>query len=81
MKHSPEAYIRAILEPICVEPEELKISVTQPEDHTEMLVIVSASTKDLPLIIGKGGITADSVRQLLTVWGRRNCVFVKFSIP
>lgn len=73
-----EAYVRSIIEPLCVRPEQLQVAVTEGDG---LAVTIHASTKDLPLLIGRGGLTAQAIRQLVTIWGTRNNVFIRFSIP
>lgn len=72
-----QEYLMRILVPLCDE----NIDVEATEDENGFTFLVRLGNKDLPLLIGKGGITAESIRQLLTVYGIRNKVFIKFSIP
>lgn len=72
-----QSYLMGILVPLCVE----NIDIQASEDENGFTFLVRLGNKDLPLIIGKGGITAESIRQLLSVYGIRHRVYIKFSIP
>lgn len=66
----------SVLSPLCLK----MVEVTCGIDDNCITLTVRCSTKDKPLVIGKSGSTANAVRQLLTVWGRRNGVMVRYSV-
>jgi predicted RNA-binding protein YlqC (UPF0109 family) len=71
-------YLHSILIPLCANPAQLVIEAK--ENDGVLLLLVSAGTKDIPLLVGKGGVTANAVRQLMGVWGVRNHIRVNVSI-
>ena len=72
-------YLKGVISPLCVDQEQLVIEFTINELGLNLLV--SASTKDLPFLIGKYGMTANAIRQVLLIWGARHGAKVNFSIP
>lgn len=69
-------YMVSVLSPICTGP--IAIDATDADDGITLVVRVSA--KDRPLIIGREGVTAKSIRQLLSVYGLRHQCFVRYSV-
>lgn len=63
-------YLFNLVEPLCAEADQLKI--TPQEEATGLVLIVSVSTKDKHLLIGKDGITAYALRQLMSVYNKRH---------
>lgn len=73
-----EDYLKAVVEPILMEPEQLKIVRTQ--DQMGVLLTVDVSKNDMGRIIGRSGETAKSLRTLMRVVGSMNQAKVSIKI-
>lgn len=67
---SAEDYLKSILSPLLVHPDALKI--TESQDPMGVLFTVECHDNDIGPIIGKGGIIAHAVRQLMRSYGIKN---------
>lgn len=63
-------YLTAIVTPLLSKPEE--ISVGHSIDEKGVLLTLKVSGDDMGRIIGKGGITANSIRNLMRQYGSLN---------
>lgn len=72
-------YLTAMIDGICLMHEQLVIE--SKVDENGITLLVSASTKDLPIIIGKRGSVANSIRKIMQMWGKRHNAKVNVTIP
>ena|SRR3990167_1676161 len=72
------AYLKAILVPLTKYPEDIKI--IYQIDERGLLLDLTANDRDLSRIIGKHGINAWSLRNILRVWGQMNDAVLKLTI-
>jgi len=73
-----QEYLTSIIAPLVNYPDEAKVERTV--DELGVLLTLSLNPKDVPLIIGKRGQTANSIRQLLNVLGGKNKSRINFKI-
>jgi len=68
-----------ICEPLVKKPEDLKISIEKEEEKFVQLLVLS-SPEDTGRLIGKGGSTAETIRELVNVGAKlsNKRVHVKF---
>ena len=73
-----EKIVRALIEPIVSEPESVLIRIV--EDGKDVNILVAAEKEDTARLIGKHGIIANSLREVLSVAGKseNRRVFLKF---
>lgn len=72
------SYLFLVLTPLCEFPQDLKIEDTL--DERGLILNVLANDEDLPFLIGRGGKIANSLRDLLHIWGTRHVASVKLFI-
>jgi len=60
-------YLKSIVSPLLSHPEDLHIQ--QSVDEKGVLLLLEANKEDMGRIIGKAGITANSIRTLLRQFG------------
>jgi predicted RNA-binding protein YlqC (UPF0109 family) len=71
-------YLRIIITPLCVHPEQIVIEDIL--DERGLVLNLIASKEDLPFLIGRGGKIADALRSVLHIWGTRNIASVKLFV-
>ena len=67
---SSEEYLAAVIRPLLQYPEEMRIERTTTEQGE--VLCLEVHTEDRGVCIGKGGATANAVRQLLGIVGYKN---------
>lgn len=70
--------VRTIAESLCQENDQ--IEVTESLDERGVLIKLFVAKEDLPRMIGKGGETANAIRQLLRALGARNNARYSFKV-
>ena len=75
-----EKIVRALIEPIVSEPESVLIRIVESENGKDVNILVAAEKEDTARLIGKHGIIANSLREVLSVAGKseNRRVFLKF---
>ena len=75
-----EKIVRALIDPIVMEPESILIRVVEDENGKDVNILVAAEKEDTARLIGKHGIIANSLREVLSVAGKseNRRVFLKF---
>lgn len=62
-----EKILLNIVKPICKDPEAAMVKQMQSINENEILIYVYAPSDDIARLIGKQGIMANSIRQMLQV--------------
>lgn len=75
-----EKIIRALIDPIVDEPKSVLIRIIEEEDGRDVNILVAAEKEDTARLIGRHGIIANSLREILSVAGRseNRRIFLKF---
>ena len=75
-----EKIVRALIDPIVEEPKSVLIRVTEDDNGRDVDVLVAAEKEDTARLIGKHGIIANSLREVLSVAGKseNRRIFLKF---
>ena len=75
-----EKIVRALIDPIVMEPESILIRVVEDENGKDVNILVAAEKEDTARLIGKHGIIANSLREVLSVAGKseNRRIFLKF---
>ena len=75
-----EKIVRALIDPIVMEPESVLIRVIEDENGKDVNILVAAEKEDTARLIGKHGIIANSLREVLSVAGKseNRRIFLKF---
>jgi predicted RNA-binding protein YlqC (UPF0109 family) len=83
-----ESFLTTIINSIVSKPEEVKLNFTDEdtEEKGEMTIInIKVATEDIPLCIGTGGSTADSIRRLTVLASRKigytRNIFLRIDAP
>ena len=75
-----EKIVRALIDPIVEEPNSGLVRVIEDENGKDVDVLVAAEKNDTARLIGKHGIIANSLREVLSIAGKseNRRVFLKF---
>ena len=75
-----EKIIRALIDPIVEEPKSVLVRVLDNENGKDIDILVVAEKEDTARLIGKHGIIANSLREVLSVAGKseNRRIFLKF---
>ena len=75
-----ESVVRNVVSPLVVNKDALLIRALPSDDERHVTVLVCAESNDIARLIGKGGVTATAIREVVNVAGKINGtrVFVKF---
>ena len=75
-----EKIVRALIDPIVMEPESILIRVVEDENGKDVDILVAAEKEDTARLIGRRGIIANSLREILSVAGKseNRRIFLKF---
>ena len=75
-----EKLVRTLINPIVEEPKSVLVRVTEDEDGKDVNILVAAEKEDTARLIGKHGIIANSLREILAVAGRSESrrIFLRF---
>ena len=75
-----EKIVRALIDPIVAEPESVLIRIIEDENGKDVNILVAAEKEDTARLIGKHGIIANSLREVLSVAGKseNRRIFLKF---
>ena len=65
-----EKIVRALIDPIVEEPNSVLIRVIEDENGKDVNVLVAAEMNDIARLIGKHGIIANSLREVLSIAGK-----------
>lgn len=70
-----EKIVHALIDPIVEEPESVLIRISQPDDKNVDIIIASEVT-DTARLIGRRGIIANSLREIISVAGKSENIHV-----
>lgn len=75
-----EKIIRGLIDPIVEEPDSVLVRIIQDENGKDVNILVAAEKEDTARLIGRYGIIANSLREVLSVAGRseNRRIFLKF---
>ena len=75
-----EKIIRTLIDPIVEEPNSVLVRVIEDENGKDVNILVAAEKADTARLIGKHGIIANSLREILSVAGRNDNqrIFLRF---
>ena len=75
-----EKIIRTLIDPIVEEPKSVLIRVTEDTNGKDVNILVAAEKEDTARLIGRYGIVANSLREILSVAGRseERRIFLRF---
>ena len=75
-----EKIIRTLIDPIVEEPKSVLIRVTEDTNGKDVNILVAAEKEDTARLIGRYGIVANSLREIISVAGRSEDrrIFLKF---
>lgn len=75
-----ERVLLNIVKPLCSDPESVMVKQMESLDDNELLLYVYAPSEDIARLIGKKGMMANSIRQMLQVASKieKKHISVKF---
>ncbi len=75
-----EKIIRALIDPIVEEPKSVLVRILENDNGKDIDILVVAEKEDTARLIGKHGIIANSLREVLSVAGKseNRRIFLKF---
>lgn len=75
-----EKVLLNIVKPLCSDPEAVMVKQMESLDDNELLLYVYAPSEDIARLIGKKGMMANSIRQMLQVASKieKKHISVKF---
>lgn len=75
-----EKIIRALIDPIVEEPKSVLIRIDEDSNGKDVNILVAAEKEDTARLIGRYGIVANSLREIISVAGRSEDrrIFLKF---
>ena len=75
-----EKIIRALIDPIVEEPKSVLVRIVEDQNGKDIDILVASEKEDTARLIGKHGIIANSLREILSVAGRseNRRIFLKF---
>ena len=75
-----EKIVRTLIDPIVEEPKSVLIRILEDENGKDVNILVAAEKEDTARLIGRHGIIANSLREVLSVAGKseNRRIFLKF---
>ncbi len=75
-----EKILRTLIDPIVEEPKSILIRIIEDDNGRDVNILVAAEKEDTARLIGRRGIIANSLREVLSVAGKseNRRVFLKF---
>ena len=75
-----EKIVRTLIDPIVEEPKSVLIRIVEDENGKDVNILVAAEKEDTARLIGRHGIIANSLREVLSVAGKseNRRIFLKF---
>lgn len=75
-----EKIIRTLIDPIVEEPKSVLIRIDEDSNGKDINILVAAEKEDTARLIGRYGIVANSLREILSVAGRseERRIFLRF---
>lgn len=75
-----EKIIRTLIDPIVEEPKSVLIRIDEDSNGKDVNILVAAEKEDTARLIGRYGIVANSLREIISVAGRSEDrrIFLKF---
>ena len=75
-----EKIIRALIDPIVEEPKSVLIRIDEDSNGKDVNILVAAEKEDPARLIGRYGVVANSLREIISVAGRSEDrrIFLRF---
>ena len=75
-----EKIIRALIDPIVEEPKSVLIRIDEDPNGKDVNILVAAEKEDTARLIGRYGVVANSLREIISVAGRSEDrrIFLRF---
>ena len=75
-----EKIIRTLIDPIVEEPKSVLIRVSEDSNGKDVNILVAAEKEDTARLIGRYGVVANSLREIISVAGRSEDrrIFLRF---
>jgi|P827metagenome_2_1110787.scaffolds.fasta_scaffold67181_1 predicted RNA-binding protein YlqC (UPF0109 family) len=75
-----EKIIRALIDPIVEEPKSVLIRIDEDSNGKDVNILVAAEKEDTARLIGRYGVVANSLREIISVAGRSEDrrIFLRF---
>ena len=75
-----EKIIRTLIDPIVEEPKSVLIRIAEDSNGKDVNILVAAEKEDTARLIGRYGIVANSLREIISVAGRSEDrrIFLRF---
>ena len=75
-----EKIIRALIDPIVEEPKSVLIRLDEDSNGKDVNILVAAEKEDTARLIGRYGVVANSLREIISVAGRSEDrrIFLRF---
>ena len=75
-----EKIIRALIDPIVDEPKSVLIRIDEDSNGKDVNILVAAEKEDTARLIGRYGVVANSLREIISVAGRSEDrrIFLRF---
>ena len=75
-----EKIIRALIDPIVEEPKSVLIRIDEDSNGKDVNILVAAEKEDIARLIGRYGVVANSLREIISVAGRSEDrrIFLRF---
>ncbi len=65
-----EKLIHTIIDPIITHPESVLIRQIEDPEKKELRVVVAAEAEDISKLIGRKGVVANSIREVISIAGK-----------
>ena len=66
------AIIHQFIDPIISNPENVEITEEESRSKKDRLFVIRCNSEDMGRLIGKRGITADALREVISIAGKNN---------
>lgn len=72
--------IHQFIDPIISNPENIEICEEESKSKKDRLFVIRCSSEDMGKLIGKRGITADAIREVISIAGKNNSEHIHIKI-
>ena len=66
------ALIRQFIDPIVSNPDNITITEEESRSKKDRLFVIHCNNEDMGRLIGKRGVTADAIREVISIAGKNN---------
>ena len=74
------AIIHQFIDPIISDPKNIDIREEESRSKKDRLFVIRCGSDDMGRLIGKRGITADAIREVISIAGKNNNVHIHIKI-